>query len=174
MLVPCCTLAFWPFLLFMLLQSFRVDTTRAALDFRSITLSSPRPQVLLDTNFLNMSVVNKLDIARGMLDCLAAAVTIYISDCVMAELQKLGPKFRIALRLARDKTFVRLPCTHKGTYADDCIVDRVTASRIYIVATCDRDLRRRLRKVPGVPIMYISSHKYTVERLPEAAFLAPR
>lgn len=158
----------------MLLQSFRADTTRAALDFRSITLSSPRPQVLLDTNFLNMSVVNKLDIARGMLDCLAAAVTIYISDCVMAELQKLGPKFRIALRLARDKTFVRLPCTHKGTYADDCIVDRVTASRIYIVATCDRDLRRRLRKVPGVPIMYISSHKYTVERLPEAAFLAPR
>eukprot|EP00168_Porphyra_purpurea_P010161 TRINITY_DN2500_c0_g1_i1.p4 TRINITY_DN2500_c0_g1~~TRINITY_DN2500_c0_g1_i1.p4 ORF type:complete len:122 (+),score=41.84 TRINITY_DN2500_c0_g1_i1:238-603(+) len=121
-----------------------------------------------------MSVVNKLDIARGMLDCLAASVTVYVSECVMAELQKLGPKFRIALRLARDKTFVQLPCTHKGTYADDCIVDRVTASRIYIVATCDRDLRRRLRKVPGVPIMYISGHKYTVERLPEAAFLAPR
>lgn len=147
---------------------------RSELFFSHNRALGPPFHVLLDTNFLNMSVVNKLEIARGMLDCLAAAVTIYISDCVMAELQKLGPKFRIALRLARDKTFVRLPCTHKGTYADDCIVDRVTASRIYIVATCDRDLRRRLRKVPGVPIMYISSHKYTVERLPEAAFLAPR
>ena len=32
--------------------------------------------------------------------------------------------------------------------------------KCYIVATCDRDLKRRIRKVPGVPIMYISQHKY--------------
>ncbi len=41
----------------------------------------------------------------------------------------------------------RLPCTHKGTYADDCICQRVQQHRCYIVATCDRDLRRRIRKV---------------------------
>jgi U3 small nucleolar RNA-associated protein 24 len=29
------------------------------------------------------------------------------------------------LRLAKDPRFKRLPCTHKGTYADDCIVSRV-------------------------------------------------
>ena len=73
--------------------------------------------------------------------------------------------------------------------------------KCYIVATCDRDLKRRIRKVwsidngltlsqnwspilcetgfwyirlliywqvPGVPIMYITQHKYSVERLPEA------
>ena len=62
----------------------------------------------------------------------------------------------------------RLPCTHKGTYADDCICERVKQHRCYIVATCDRDLRRRIRKIPGVPIMYIQSHKYSIERLPEA------
>lgn len=43
----------------------------------------------------------------------------------------------------------RLPCTHKGTYADDCICQRVQQHRCYIVATCDRDLRRRIRKVSG-------------------------
>lgn len=118
----------------------------------------------------------------------------------------------------------RLPCTHKGTYADDCLCERVKQvggtrwlagraeqqgaagpaaaaplvnlplpspllrsrafsaaghnplprtnhrpqHRCYIVATCDRDLRRRIRKIPGVPIMYIQSHKYSIERLPEA------
>lgn len=41
----------------------------------------------------------------------------------------------------------RIPCSHKGTYADDCICDRVRQHKCYIVATCDRDLRRRIRKV---------------------------
>jgi U3 small nucleolar RNA-associated protein 24 len=108
----------------------------------------------------------------------------------MAELEKLGPKFRVALkyfvflflssfssilnfvkfesRIAKDPRFARLICTHPGTYADDCIVKRVQESKCYIVATCDRDLKRRIRKIPGVPIMYISQRKYTIERMPEA------
>ena len=88
-------------------------------------------------------------------------------------------------RLAKDPRFERLPCSHKGTYADDCIVERVqqvglgrglglgspTAvchpadegllltvrdallprpvlqHRCFIVATCNKDLKRRIRKV---------------------------
>merc|ERR1711916_309911 len=57
---------------------------------------------------------------------------------------------------------------HKGTYADDCIVSRVMAHKCYIVATQDKDLKRRIRKIPGVPIMYISRHKYNIERMPNA------
>ncbi|XXG89936.1 hypothetical protein AAC387_Pa12g1821 [Persea americana] len=40
--------------------------------------------------------------------------------------------------------------------------------KCYIAATCDRDLKRRIPKIPGVPIMYITQHKYSIERLPEA------
>jgi len=29
-------------------------------------------------------------------------------------------------RIAKDPRFERLPCIHKGTYADDCIVERIT------------------------------------------------
>ena len=32
-------------------------------------------------------------------------------------------------RIARDPRFERLPCMHKGTYADDCLVNRVTQVR---------------------------------------------
>ena len=59
-------------------------------------------------------------------------------------------------------------CGHKGTYADDCIVDRITEQKCYIVATCDRELKRRIRKQPGVPILYIKQHQFTVERMPDA------
>ncbi|OMO93899.1 hypothetical protein COLO4_16625 [Corchorus olitorius] len=49
-----------------------------------------------------------------------------ITDCMMAELEKLGQKYRVALKIAKDPRFERLPCVHKGTYSDDCIVERVT------------------------------------------------
>lgn len=87
----------------------------------------------------------------------------------MAELEKLGPKYRIALRIARDERWERLQCdNHKGVYADDCLVDRVQKDKIYILATNDRDLKRRIRKVPGVPIMSVARGKYVIERLPDA------
>lgn len=69
------------------------------------------------------------------MDCLLAKCIPCVSDCVIGELEKLGPKYRLALRLAKDPRFERLPCTHKGTYADDCIVNRITqVLYIYIIS----------------------------------------
>lgn len=86
----------------------------------------------------------------------------------MAELEKLGPRYRLALRIARDERWERIRCDHRGTYADDCLVDRVSKHKIYLVGTNDRDLKRRIRKIPGVPILSVARGKYVVERLPEA------
>ncbi|AQL01960.1 PIN domain-like family protein [Zea mays] len=160
-----------------------VPQVSSALFFSYNTALGPPYRVIVDTNFINFSIQNKLDLEKGMMDCLYAKCTPCITDCVMAELEKLGQKYRVALsitfiylhnliylphRIAKDPRFQILACTHKGTYADDCIVERVTQHKCYIVATCDRDLKRRIRKVPGVPIMYITRHRYSIERLPEA------
>ncbi|KAF8379632.1 hypothetical protein HHK36_029074 [Tetracentron sinense] len=145
-----------------------VPNVSSALFFKHNTALGPPYRVLVDTNFINFSIQNKLDLEKAMMDCLYAKCTPCIMDCVMAELEKLGQKYRVALRIAKDPRFDRLPCTHKGTYADDCIVERVTQHKCYIVATCDRDLKRRIRKISGVPIMYITQRKYSIERLPEA------
>lgn len=115
----------------------------------------------------------KLDLVRAMMDCLLAKCIPCITDCVMGELEKLGGKYKIALRLAKDPRFERIPCNCKGCYADDCITQMAKQWRCFIVATCDKELRGRVRKIPGVPCMYISGYKYTVERMPEA-FGAPR
>ncbi|KAI1404617.1 Fcf1-domain-containing protein [Hypoxylon fuscum] len=128
----------------------------------------PPYSVLVDTNFLSHTVQRKLPLLESMMDCLFAKCAPIITSCVMAELEKLGPKYRIALRIARDERWERLQCDHKGVYADDCIVDRVMKHRIYIVATNDKDLCRRIRKIPGVPIMNVARGKYMIERLPNA------
>ncbi len=122
---------------------------------------------MVDTNFINFSVQNKLDIVKASMDCLFAKCDVCITDCVIGELEKLGDKFRVALKVAKDPRFIRLKCSHKGIYADDCICSRVESNPIYIVGTCDRDLRRRIRKIPGVPIMYLKNRQYYVERLPD-------
>ncbi|KAJ1901862.1 rRNA-processing protein fcf1 [Kickxella alabastrina] len=145
-----------------------VDRESSNMFFKYNTALGPPYHVIIDTNFINFALQNKLELVRAMMDCLYAKCIPCITDCVLAELEKLGPKYRIALRVARDPRFERLPCSHKGTYADDCIVQRVMQHRCYIVATCDRDLKRRIRKVPGVPIMFIVGHKFSVERLPDA------
>ncbi|TEB19871.1 rRNA-processing protein Fcf1/Utp23 [Perkinsus sp. BL_2016] len=66
------------------------------------------------------------------MDCLLAKCIPVVTDCVMAELEKLGVKYRVALRVAKDPRFERLTCTHAGTYADDCIVNRIREHRCYV------------------------------------------
>ncbi|CAH0762958.1 unnamed protein product [Bemisia tabaci] len=140
----------------------------SALFFQYNTQLGPPYHILLDTNFINFSIKNKLDIIQSMMDCLYAKCIPYITDCVVGELEKLGRKYLVALKIINDPRFERITCLHKGTYADDCLVQRVTQHKCYIVATCDKDLKRKIRKIPGVPIMYISQHRYAIERMPDA------
>ena len=141
-----------------------IEQAPSALFFKYNTSLGPPYRVIVDTNFINFSIQNKLDICRAMMDCLLAKCIPCVSDCVIAELEKLGAKYRVALRIAKDARFQRLKCTHKGTYADDCIVKTVQQHRCYVVATCDKDLRRRIRKVSKenfqTPSAHLSSSHY--------------
>jgi len=129
----------------------------------------PPYSVLVDTSFLNFCVRTKQDLVGGMIDCLYAKATPYITDCVMAELERHGREFGIALRLAKDPRVRRLTCDHARLgYADDCLCHRAEASRCYIVATNDAELKRRVRKIPGVPIMSVRQGKFVVEKLGDA------
>ncbi|PWZ01456.1 Fcf1-domain-containing protein [Testicularia cyperi] len=144
-----------------------ISTPASSMFFEHNTQLGPPYRVLVDTNFINFALQNKIELVQGMMDCLYAKSIPCITTCVLSELEKLGPKYRVALRVARDPRFERLECSHKGTYADDCIIQRIQNHKCYIVATCDRELRRRVRKVPGIPLMYIASRQFRIERLPD-------
>ena len=134
---------------------------------------APPYHVIVDTNFINFSIQHKLDILQEMMNCLLGKCIPYVTDCVIGELEKMGHRFRLALKLARDPRFKRLKCLHSGTYADDCLVQRVIEHKCFIVATNDKDLKRRIRKIPGVPIMFVTNHKYAIERMPDALSNVP-
>lgn len=146
----------------------QIPQVSSSLFFQYNTALVPPYSVLVDTNFLSHTVQRKLPLLESMMDTLYAKCIPILTSCVLAELEKLGPKYRIALRIAKDERWERLACDHKGVYADDCIVDRVMKNKIYIVATNDLDLKRRIRKIPGVPIMSVARGKYVIERLPDA------
>ena len=108
-----------------------------------------------------------MDMFSSMMDALLAKCVPVVTDCVVGELEKMGHRYKLALKLTKDPRFKRLTCNHKGTYADDCILDKVKQDRCYIVATNDKDFKRRLRKVPGVPIMHLKGHKFGIEKMSE-------
>ncbi|SBT32800.1 rRNA-processing protein FCF1, putative (FCF1) [Plasmodium ovale wallikeri] len=145
----------------------QVDTIDSNLFFNYNENLCPPYNIILDTNFINTSIQYKMDIIKGCSELLLAKCNIYVTDCVVAEMEKLGQRYSLALKLLKDPRYNRLTCTHKGTYADDCLVNRVTESRCYIIATNDKDLKLRLRKIPGVPILYAKNFKYKIERLPD-------
>ncbi|EME42992.1 hypothetical protein DOTSEDRAFT_88984 [Dothistroma septosporum NZE10] len=123
--------------------------TTSALSLQANQALGPPCHIILDTNFFAYSIRAKI-------------------ECTLAELEKLGDKFRLALRLAKDERWQRLKCSHPGTYADDCIVSTVKAHRCYLVGTNDKGLRQRLKRIPGVPLVAVAGGKYVVERLPDA------
>ena len=43
----------------------------------------------------------QIDLVQGMMDCLYAECIPCITDCVLAELEKLGQKYRVALKVAK-------------------------------------------------------------------------
>ncbi|CAG9972461.1 unnamed protein product [Clonostachys byssicola] len=148
-----------------LCDTFRVPSH---LFFNSNEALRPPYNIILDTNFFVNSVRHRIDISSALMDLLLAKCTPVVTDCVIAELEKLSTKNRLALRVAKDPRFKRLACSHSGTYADDCIMSILSEHRIYLVGTGDADLKRRLRRLPGVPLVAVGRGKYYVERLPEA------
>lgn len=145
-----------------------IPQVSSSLFFQYNTALRPPYSVLVDTNFLSHTVQHKLDLLDSMMNCLHAECRPIITDCVMGELESLGPRYRIALMIARDERWERLKCDHGKIYADDCLCDRVVRHKTFIVGTNDRDLKRRLRKVPGIPIMSVARGKFVIERLPDA------
>ena len=145
----------------------QMEKQKVGLFFEHNTQLGPPYHVLIDTNFINFSIQHKMDVFKSLMECLLAKAIPCITDCVIAELEKMGHRYRLALKLTKDPRFKRLSCAHKGTYADDCLVDRVKQHRCYLVGTNDKDLKRRIRKIPGVPLISVGNYKYVVERISE-------
>jgi U3 small nucleolar RNA-associated protein 24 len=76
----------------------RMEKERVGLFFEHNMQLGPPYHIIIDTNFINFSIQYKLDIFQSMMDCLLAKCIPCVTDCVVAELEKMGQKYRLALK----------------------------------------------------------------------------
>merc|ERR1719321_1624333 len=79
-----------------------------------------------------------------------------VTNCVMSELRSLDNIGAVVIA----KGYYRVQCQHETPIdAADCIADAIGEhnKRKFLVATCDQELRQRLRKVPGCPILALNN-----------------
>ncbi|ELA42233.1 uncharacterized protein VICG_00632 [Vittaforma corneae ATCC 50505] len=144
-----------------------IESSMSAAELERGVLSAPiKPpyQVILDTNFINDCIRKKMDLEQSLIECLEGEVDLLVPECVFGELEKLGRVYRVALNMIKGLKIETLKCSHKGTYADDCIINRIKEFRCYIVATTDTNLRQRIKKIPLVPVVFFRGHKCMTER----------
>lgn len=129
-------------------------------------------QVLLDHEIVQVAQGAKIDLLKYLRNTLQAEeVKPMITQCAMQALYLT--KDQTAIDFA--KTFERRRCGHKGNAIAprDCMRAMVDINGFnkhrYVVVTQDVELRRKLRAVPGVPLVYMNRSVMVMEPLSEAS-----
>jgi rRNA-processing protein FCF1 len=123
-------------------------------------IKKPKTRVVLDANFLFVPSQFKVDIFEELGNLLNRGFEAVVLSSTQRELEglaeskslKVGMQAKLGLQLAERCSFVSVEKSVSETY-DDVIV-RVAADWKCVVATNDRELRRRLRAV-GVPVVFL-------------------
>ncbi len=127
-----------------------------------------RVKVLLDTNML-LLLADGIDIFTQIEDVLETKPEYIIIQPVLDELEKLihnpSPKIRkkarFALEIAKEKCKIINYDYPKNKRVDDLIVKYALENSV-IVATNDRELRKKLRS-KGIPEIYLREEKMRLE-----------
>lgn len=127
-------------------------------------------QIILDTNFLLIPAQFKVDIFSEIERIIDAKYELAVLSTTIAELEKATKQgkgkdkdaARIALQLIDAKKIRKLQTTQ--TYVDKAILD-IAAKDKTIVATQDRELKRKLKK-QSIPVIVMrrKSHLELIER----------
>ena len=120
--------------------------------------------IILDTNLLLIPFTQKVDIFAELERVCNFPYELYIVDKTIEELDNIitGQKGleKKAAKIAKDMLEMKQieVISTEGGHADDLILS-LAHEKGYYVATIDKDLRLRLRKI-GVPVIFLRQKKY--------------
>ncbi|KAF2271978.1 uncharacterized protein EI97DRAFT_407197 [Westerdykella ornata] len=133
-------------------------------------------QVLLDSAILQETAQKKIDLVGRLKGVLGGEVKPMITQCDMRHLYNAKPKDEQLILQA--KTYERRRCGHheleEPLSSLECISQCVdpkgsgTNKHRYVVATQDPKIRAALRKIPGVPLVYVSKSVVILEPMAQA------
>ncbi|XP_020286624.1 rRNA-processing protein UTP23 homolog [Pseudomyrmex gracilis] len=131
-------------------------------------------QVLIDGTFASASLQNKFNIQEQIKKYFQSEVKLLTTPCIISETEKLGAFSSLvsgAIQIVKQYAIHR--CGHEknpinGSRCLLSMIGRENSSR-YIVATQDRELQKKLRTIPGVPLMYLHGKTPTLESASKAS-----
>ncbi|XP_076383495.1 rRNA-processing protein UTP23 homolog [Megalopta genalis] len=131
-------------------------------------------QILIDGTFAFAALENKFNIQDQLSKYFQAEVKLLTTSCIILETEKLcsfSKTITGAMQIV--KQYPVHKCGHDknsitGTKCLKSMVGKNNPSR-YIVATQDRELQDLLRKIPGVPIIYLHGKVPTLEAPSQAS-----
>ncbi|OZC08004.1 hypothetical protein X798_05000 [Onchocerca flexuosa] len=130
----------------------------------------PPYQVLLDGTFAMAALQNKINLREQMPKYLNAEVDIRVTNCVLKELEKLGPTLYGALHIC--KQFDVESCPHQPMRtAVECMkhmARRMKSRTTFFFATQDNELTEALKQIPGIPILFIKYNAILVDKPSQA------
>lgn len=130
-------------------------------------------QVVIDSTFCLELFQHKIDPMKQLSTVLQGDCKLMITQCSMVELYKLGPSAQPVVDMA--KGFERRKCNHREAIENEPCVESVvgeTNKHRYVIASQSTDLRNKLRKIPGVPMVHINRSVMVLEHASEATLKA--
>jgi U3 small nucleolar RNA-associated protein 23 len=117
-------------------------------------------QILLDGTIIVSAERYSMSLVDLLPKILGGPCKLIYTSCIITELEEFGEVAKSALRYAR-KNLEWRKCEHKDNpiSAKDCITDMVNAvnPHKFCVGSQDLELRKVMRRIPGVPLLYIKS-----------------
>lgn len=127
-------------------------------------------QIIVDDEIVTTCQKSSFDIHKGLTRTIQAENKPMITQCCMQALY--DTKNQESINLA--KTFERRKCNHREAIdPSQCIESIVNIKgqnkHRYIVASQDLQLRKKLRKIPGVPLIYMNRSVMVMEPISDVS-----
>ncbi|RVE67190.1 hypothetical protein OJAV_G00114520 [Oryzias javanicus] len=128
-------------------------------------------QILIDGTFCQAALKNKIQIKEQMPKYLMGEVQLCTTNCALKELDTLGKELYGAKIILQ--RFQLRKCAHfkDPVPASECLLSMLEDSNPhhYFVATQDRTVTAGLKKIPGVPLLYIILNTIVLDKPSQAS-----
>ncbi|XP_007575964.1 rRNA-processing protein UTP23 homolog [Poecilia formosa] len=150
----------------------RQKQAKKTINFYKYNFSFREPfQILIDGTFCQAALKNKIQIKEQMPKYLMGEIQLCTTSCALKELETLGKQLYGA-KIILQRFQVR-KCAHlkNPVPASECLLSMLeeTNPHHYFVATQDRAVTDGLKKIPGVPLLYIILNTMVLDKPSQAS-----
>lgn len=133
-------------------------------------------QILVDLTFCQTALNYKINIKEQVPKYIDGESQLFTTRCIMHEGKLLGAAVGGAVHIGKQFKFRK--CGHEAEplSAQDCILSMIGESNAFhfFVASQDTELRGKLRKLPGVPLLHINYNALVLEKPSKSSELSSR